>query len=261
MDVRLRRGYWRLVREHMNANPDQAAGPKAMQDQAQSFACTQGLWRFLANENVTLPQLVVPLREYGRRGLAEDQSGYVLLAHDWSKLAYRGHAAKTDQTQLTGSDDRGYDLDTALLISAENGQPLAPMSLELLAADGVHSTQHDRRSERTHHLQQLFPVMQASDNWNLSARIVHVIDREADAAAHFREWSAAGKQFLVRADFTRKVDWQGGLSSLSDLVQELDQQGLFEGAGEVAVARVGVRSPPQRLSFRVPLENEPLRVA
>jgi hypothetical protein len=35
---------------------------------------------------------------------------------------------------------------------------------------------------------------------NLSAHIVHVIDREADSVRHYREWDAEGFQVLVRAD-------------------------------------------------------------
>ncbi|MEZ6057342.1 MAG: hypothetical protein R3C01_11630 [Planctomycetaceae bacterium] len=71
----------------MSANPDQAAGAKAMQDQDQRFACPQGSQRFLANANITPSRFVVPLREYGWRGLAEDRSSGVLLALDWTKPA------------------------------------------------------------------------------------------------------------------------------------------------------------------------------
>lgn len=98
MDFRLQRRYWRLAREHMNTNPDLAAGPKAVFDDNEAFASTQGMSRFLSNPRVSLPQLVQPLRQMGVEALQESESGCVLLAHDWSKLRFSGHDAKTDHT-------------------------------------------------------------------------------------------------------------------------------------------------------------------
>lgn len=235
MDARLQRRYWQLVREHMNAPHKLAAGLKAVPGAAQSFASTQALWRFLANPRVTLPQLIVPLRTLGCRAAAESASPYALLIHDWSKLAYGGHASKTDQTQLSHRDDVGYELYTVLLVDADGGTPLAPMELQLLSATGVHTTRHPRRARRVHHLDQLLPTMQAARTWSVPRRLVHLIDREADSQADFRKWSAAGELFVVRADFTRKVDWQGASCSLPALAETLAGQQKFVAAGEVTL--------------------------
>ncbi|MFN0197409.1 MAG: IS4 family transposase [Planctomycetaceae bacterium] len=271
MDVRLQRRYWRLVREHMKTNPDVAAGPKALFDQNQSFASTQALWRFLANPRVGLPQLVEPLRQVGVRAVGESASGYALLVHDWSKLSFPGHAAKTDQTRLSHKEDIGYELYTSLLIDAADGRALAPMELELLSAAGVHTTSQSACRPRRHHLEQLLPTMEASRTWNVPARMVHVIDREADSQFHFREWHRSGHLFLVRADFTRKVDWRGHLFKLPDLAKRLDRDGFFQDAGElkfhgqlarrsVACVEVALSRPARKRTAqgRVKASGEPL---
>lgn len=186
-----------------------AAGVRALPGANQPFAVTQGMWRFLANPRVTLPALIEPPREAGRRAVAETRCGYALLAHDWSKLDYPGHSSKTDQTQLSRRDDIGYELYSALLVDADRGCPLAPMELELLCADGVHTTRQDGPAATEPHLTRLLPVMRGCDDWNLAPRLVHVIDREADSVGHFRTWHAEGWLFLVRANGTRKLLWRG----------------------------------------------------
>lgn len=158
----------------------------------------RGAWRFFANPHVTLPKLV----ELAREAVAESRSAYVLLVHDWSKLDYAAHTSKANIAQLSYQNDWGYELRAALLIDAHDGAPLAPMELKLKAADGVHSTRYARVRKT---VTQLLPTMQASSQWNLPKTLVHVIDREADSAAHYGEWQARGYLFLVRADFTRKI--------------------------------------------------------
>ena len=50
---------------------------------------------------------------------------------------------------------------------------------------------------------------------------MHVIDREADALASYRDWPAAGRHFLVRAKDGRKVRWQGQEQSLAEVAGQL----------------------------------------
>lgn len=77
--------------------------------------------------------------------------------------------------------------------------------------------------------------MQAARTWNVPRQLVHVIDREADSQADFRIWSAAGELYLVRADFTRKVDYQGASFRLPELANTLAEQGQFVSAGPVTI--------------------------
>src|SRR5690606_6744232 len=132
-------------------------------------------------------------------------------------------------------DDVGYELYTALLVDADQGAPLAPMELQLRSAKGIHTTRYKRKTKAVPHLVQLFPTMRAARSWDVPRQLVHVIDGEADSQVDFRNWSTAGELFLVRADFTRKVDWQGASYQLPSLAEELAQQGLFVSAGDVAI--------------------------
>src|SRR5260370_31981021 len=121
---------------------------------------------------------------------------FALLIHDWSKLAFA--PPKRAQVQLTHATDVGYELTTALLVSADDGSPLAPMEMHLKTARGVLSTRH-RAPKDVPHLDQVLPTMNAAHTWDLPQPLVHVIDREADSVDHYRQWEQATDKFLVRA--------------------------------------------------------------
>ena len=124
-----------------------------------SFAATQGASRFLNNERVSLPALAVPLREVGLERARQTTSPFVLLVHDWSKLSFDG--SKRDFVRLTHEDDVGYELTTALLVSADDGVPLAPMEMHLRTACGMLSTRI-QAPRVCSHLEQVLPTMRAS---------------------------------------------------------------------------------------------------
>jgi hypothetical protein len=200
MDARLQRRYLQLVEGHMNTVQAIAAGVHALPGVGTTFAATQAAWRFFHNPRVTLPALAEPVHQLGREVANASPSPYALVVHDWSKLDYDGHRSKRDLCQLTQPLDVGYELSTALLVDAATGQPVAPMTLAVRAADGVHSTAHAHVQPVHAHLDQILPVMQAAHDWGVAKQLVHVIDREADSAKHLREWAADGHRFVVRAD-------------------------------------------------------------
>ncbi len=192
MDRRLQQRHVKLVKAHMNSSSRTAAGPEILQGMGTSAAATQATWRFLNNDRVELSALVEPLREAGRTSCAGSTSDFVLLAHAWSKLDYGHHEAKPDRRQLTHEHDIGYDLTTSLLVDAGMGSPLAPMQFHVKTSDAIYSTSDTPPHPDDHHLEQLKPIMDEVDDWQLPRRVVHVIDREADSLGHFREWDAAG---------------------------------------------------------------------
>ena len=85
-----------------------AAGPALLSGDSQPQAAAQAVWRFLNNPHVLLPDLVEPLREVGRKKAHQSDSDYVLLAHDWCKIDYKGHESKKDLRQITHEHDIGY---------------------------------------------------------------------------------------------------------------------------------------------------------
>jgi hypothetical protein len=214
-----------MVGSHLGAAEALAAGVACPASVASSFAAVQGAWRFLGNEAVTLPALVEPLRELARERVETLQAPFALLVHDWSKLSFNHPRIKPDVVQVTHRTDIGYDLTAALLVSAHDGLPIAPMELEMLTADGVLSTRAPAPAT-VHHLEQVLPTMQASGSWGLARPLLHVIDREADSVNHFRQWDAAGHQFLVRAD-DRVVRWEEPSIKLSQIAARLRRRQAF----------------------------------
>jgi hypothetical protein len=228
LDRRLQLRFNMLVNSHLHAVSELAAGVASLPGAGSAFAATQAAWRFLNNERVSFPALVEPLRAAGREGVAESRAKFVLLAHDWCKLSYAA-GSKRDLMQLTHKTDIGYELTTSLLISADGGNPLAPMEMHLKTAKGMLSTRGPE-SRRQAHLEQMLPTMQASETWDLSKPIVHVIDREADSVDHYRHWDADGHKFLIRAD-DRRVRWRGVSCTLSEIRTKLRRKQQFQPAG------------------------------
>ena len=146
-----------------------------------------------------------------------------LLIHDWSKLTFAYAASKRNLTQLTHVTDVGYELTTALLVSGDDGSPLAPTEMHLKTADGVLSTR--KRTCDLPHIDQVLPTMKAARTWNLAKPLLHVIDREADSVDHYRQWELAGYRFLVRGD-DRRVKWNGEPYLLSEIRHAAFEEGI-----------------------------------
>src|SRR5262249_29377875 len=145
-----------LVLSHMRAASPLVAGVASLPDKGKAFAATQGAWRFHNNDRITLPTLIEPLRDCGRECVAATQSPFALLVHDWSKLALPDNA---DAGALTHSRDVGYELTTALLVSADDGAPLAPLEFHCRTAENLLSTRSHVRL--VSHVDQILPTMNA----------------------------------------------------------------------------------------------------
>jgi hypothetical protein len=229
LELRLQRRYMMLLDSHLRAAQALSAGVASLPGTASAFAATQAAYRFLNNERIGLAALAEPLRQVGRQRIATLQAPFALLVHDWCKLGFDHPLRKQDLTQLTHATDIGYELTTALLVSADNGQPLAPMEMHLYTGQGVLSTRSPVPRQRPH-LEQVLPTMRASQRWGLAKPLLHVIDREADSVDHYRRWDAAGHKFLIRAD-DRRVRWNGKSHLLADIARRLRQQRKFSCLG------------------------------
>ncbi|GAC1355446.1 MAG: IS4-like element ISRba2 family transposase [Acidimicrobiales bacterium] len=225
LEKRLKARYLMLVQSHLHSAPKLAAGVASLPSTATAFAATQAAWRFFNNDRVSLAALAEPLRAVGRDRLATTEMPFGLLIHDWSKLSFAFAASKRDLTQLTHASDVGYELTTALLVSADDGSPLAPMEIHLKTAGRVLSTRR-RAPKDLPHLGQVLPTMKETKAWGLAKPLVHVIDREADSVDGYRRWDAAGQRFLVRGD-DRRVRWDGRSSLLSEVRAELRSRQAF----------------------------------
>jgi hypothetical protein len=227
VDPRLERRYWKLVSEHSTSLKPSAAGLRALPASGKAFASTQAMWRFLGNDHMPRSKLVEPLCSYARESLAADQPEFVLIVHDWSPLEFRDHDDNRDRVGLSSDWNRGYELLTALMVSGQDGQPIAPVVQAIEASDGVHATYSDRLQPAQSHLDALRPMMRAAEKVAEGTRCVHVIDREGNAVFYLRKWDKQKRLFLVRSDYSRVVRHEGEERTLRSLAQLLARQGAF----------------------------------
>jgi hypothetical protein len=233
LEPRLQRRYDQLVQEHVAPLQAVAAGLRAAPSTLTAFASTQAAWRFCANPRATLPILAQPLLDLARQAVPIDCLDYALVVLDWSQLHYSKHTGKRDRIELTNFHDLGYELLTALLLSDQTGRPIAPICQDLRAADGLHSTRFPTVHGPVTKLDRLGPVMQYVNAQCLGKPAVFIIDREADSVAHYRRWSRQGHLFLVRADDTRLVQHAGQKRLLPEVVDNLQQRGMFRDTREI----------------------------
>lgn len=206
---------------HLSVAQRLAAGLRAMPEGSRPFAAAQAAWRFYANPRMSLPQLTAPLVEAARVGVAETCKEWALVVLDWSLLHYGGHASKEDRIMLAHRKDLGYELLTALVVADQHGQPLAPVCLELRARDGLHTTRSKTPLRELSALDELKPVMAHVEGLGLGRPLVYVIDREADSVGHYRQWAAAGRHFVVRADDERYVLHAGQEHKLIEVARQV----------------------------------------
>jgi hypothetical protein len=278
MEPRLRNRYAVLVQQHARVAGPLTPGLGPPGGEATTFAATQAAWRFFTNDRVTLPALIAPLHQVAAQW-RQQSDAWALVVHDWSALSYPTHRGKADRVRLGPAHSRGYDLTTLLLVDGDDGRPIAPLELSLRAARAAHSTRVPAPSAKTNHLDEVLPALREVTRHGLGERIAHIIDREADGLAYYRQWHADGHRFLVRADGKRFVRWQGEEMTLAELSRRLQAQDQFRRSREVScrgqeavqhVADVEVvldrpawrtrRRGNRRVNEKVPGEPIPLRL-
>jgi len=206
----------------MNSSEPLSAGLKALPNKISSFASTQAAWRFYKNEAISLPLLQEPLTAEAHKSIKAHCTQYALCVHDWSHLNYKHHN-KADTYAITHENDVGYDLQTSLILSDQNGQPLAPVAQRLVSSDGSYSTYGDRTltEPAKSHLDEVSECISYLKEQNFSRPLVHLIDREGDSIGHIRRWEATGSNWLVRAKDNPKVDYKGKAMACKAVAQAL----------------------------------------
>ena len=235
VDDRLQARYQRLVESHLSPAQRLACGIRAVPGVSSSAAATQAAYRFFKNPRVRLRTLVEPLIEAARAAIPVACDRYVLAVHDWSPLKFRRHHSKPDRLPVENDKPwkEGYELHTVLLVGDRAGHPLAPVSLSLHAADGVHCSRSAKVRPALSVLDEHDPAMTFVEWQRLAKPVVHLLDAEADSVAHYRQWSARpGREYLVRAD-DRLVEHAGQEVRCSALREQGREQKTFQRTREV----------------------------
>lgn len=218
------RRYQQLVKENTNSTETLAAGLRALPTGSKtSFASTQAAWRFYQNEKVTLKKLSEPLLDAAHEGVSSHCTQYALCIHDWSRLNYRKHTSKEDRYQITHKTDVGYDLQSSLLISADNGKPIAPVAQRLVTANMSHANyQTEENPQIKSHLDEVTDCIKWIETQGFKKPLVHIIDREADSVGHIRQWEEAQLLWLTRSRISSRMDYRGESMRCEDIANSLD---------------------------------------
>ncbi len=186
---------------------------------------TQGLYRFLKNDNVTISDLSEPLVSNAKLGVSSFCLNYALAIHDWSRIAVN-HANKSDKLTMTHKYDVGYELQSSLLVSDTTGLPIAPIAQNLITADGQLSSYGNTETDT--HLNELTKRMKWIESQSLDKPIIHIIDREADSAYHMRDWAKAKQNFLVRVNASNTLTFKEKSQSTKAIAEQLEYRAYKE---------------------------------
>lgn len=217
------------MQQHVRGAQALAAGIGALPDTRSSAAYTQAAWRFLNNERVGLTQLAKPLLSAVPGLLDAHCERYALVMHDWSRLNFGKHSRKADRLRMTHKTDVGYELQSSVLVSDVSGKPLVPVVHNLVNDSQVHTTMHARARPHQKHLDELSERMGWIEARGWDKPLVHIVDREGDSVAHWREWCAQGSRFLVRAKDAPQVCFEGMPVKPKELAERLS----YHSAGDV----------------------------
>jgi hypothetical protein len=235
VEKRLQDRYQQLVQEHSGHAHPTASGPRLFPKGSSAKAGAMAAWRFYANPRTTFTRLAAPLLAAATDLAGRHCRAFALVPVDWSWLNYSSHTSQADRA--VGPEGlRGYKLLSALLLSDQDGLPLAPLCTQLQTARGLLSSRFDRCRRPGTALDELAPVMAFVNGLPLGKRPVFILDEEADSVFHWRWWQRRHSLFLVRGDDDRKVrlgSTGGAELLLPDLVQRLRQTQAFQRVRDV----------------------------
>ena len=218
-----------MVQQHVRSAQALAAGIASLPDTRSSAAYTQAAWRFLNNDRVRLSELAKPLLGAVPELLGAHCERYGLVMHDWSRLNFGKHTSKLDRLKMTHKTDVGYELQSAVLVSDVSGKPLVPVVHNLVNDTQVHTTMHARPRAHQKHLDELSERIGWIEARGWDKPLVHIVDREGDSVAHWREWSAQDSLYLVRAKDAPQVCFEGTPVKPKELAERLS----YQSAGDV----------------------------
>lgn len=213
-----------LVRQHLSTAQSVAAGLRILPQTTTSMAAALGAYRFYANDRISLPLLAQPLLAQAPAAVAAACRDWCLVLHDWSPLHYTHHESKRDRIVLYNKNDFGYLMQTALLISDKNGDPLLPLYIGIEAADGVYSTRRAAPLPRRPELDELNRTMGHVEGLQLGKPVVHLSDRQGDSILHLRRFDRCGRTFVIRGNDVRRVTHAGHARLLSEVEALLADQ-------------------------------------
>lgn len=191
------------------------------------MSAAQAAYRFYDNDRVSLPKLAAPILKQLPAAVAASCRDWCLVIHDVSPLHYTHHESKKDRIVLYNKNDFGYLMQTALLISDRNGDPLLPLYTGVEAATGVHSTRREAPLLARPWIDEISRTMGYVESLEANKPMVHIIDREADSILHLRRFERRERKFIIRGNDVRRVEHEGQSKLLSEVEATLSKKFRF----------------------------------
>ena len=171
----------------------------------------EGLYRFIANEEVTAEKLARP--HYDQTVARCGNVGAVLVLHDTTTFGY-GKDTKRRGMGETAGGGMGFMSHVSLAVLEGSRRPLGVLAHRAYvhvakeeSEANSSASRANRRSQTDSDNESLRWVEQALATGKQLSGVarVHVADREADDYKFFAELVAAGEQFVTRASSNRKL--------------------------------------------------------
>jgi len=166
----------------------------------------EGLYRFLANERVTLLRILEPhFQQTAERVLREKDA---LIIHDTTTFCFLGEAKRDGLCKIT-RDKQGFYGHFAFAVSGgSSNQPLGALGLEVFTRTrdkGRRPTRDilDDPSRESLRWQKL--VTEVANRLAGAADVIHVMDRQADGFELFDLMHKGEHRFVIRVHHDRKL--------------------------------------------------------
>jgi hypothetical protein len=173
--------------------------PKATGDDAS----LEATYRFLNNEAVDPEAILAP---HFRATIARcEQSGTVLVAHDTTELRFSGERSQLGRLTTT---DFGFLAHVALVMDRRRA-PLGIGGMQTLFRErGTRRTKHSERQPLGNRESRRWLALVETVEERLSgrAKVIHVMDREADFYELIAPLASGGRRFVIRLQFDRVTD-------------------------------------------------------
>jgi hypothetical protein len=171
-------------------------------------AALEAAYRFLGNEAVTPDAVLGPhIRETVTRCRSHSE---VIVAHDTTDFVFPGDKRR-GLGRMRGTLERGFFAHPALAVSLDGRrEPLGVLHMETwtrapAAKASRKKTPRERQQDGDRESLRWGRGVQAVEEVLPSGMAIHVMDREADDYALLASMVGAGRRFILRATFDRRV--------------------------------------------------------
>lgn len=202
----------RSVLQRALSSPDRSF-PKMMFDEAE----LEGFYRLMNNDAVSMGALLAPHYAAAGRRVAAAQ-GPVIVAHDTTTFNFEGEGER-DGVGSIANDGTSLAAHVALAMEFD-GTPLGVLDVqthtrfEKQAKASTARAPQDRESARWAR-----GVTQAMTRVDRVGRVVHVMDREADAYLLFDALVAGGHDFVIRLSQVKRRVVDDNATALAEVIE------------------------------------------